>query len=361
MWLLARIVVLGVAFVARAVFRASPPKVVRALGGRPAHEKLTVAGKPARVTKFRIGVTLPARVVLRIERERASDRILKALGLCSEVQTGDEGFDRLAYVACDHPGVHDLLARDARARDAIGAVFRAGFTRITHDGAVLWIARPAHSGPDPSDWRILSTLATSFEHLASHVEDRSSRYDVRAALCEATVFSIAAFAVASVVPVIVSIAESLAFGTLLLYALLAATAAFLVLQGVIVVLLRGSSRARFVVLESAVVLAIALPIVAVQTVVDVNERWGTVERVSGIRTIEGLERLPLKLSAVTFHHALLSGGDSIDGDMIPRRLRIGRSTFDAATPGDLMHVTVAKGGLGLSWIVEYRLEKPGAR
>jgi len=156
-----------VVFLSRWAHRASAPATVRTLNGRAAHAKIERDSKTKQIKIFAIGVSPPAPLLLSMTREDTASRLLKSLGLCRDVETGHGAFDCLVHVACDHPERHDFLAEDADARPAIRFVFEAGFTRIKHDGAVLWIHRNSSSEPSDADWDLLGVLAATLTDLES--------------------------------------------------------------------------------------------------------------------------------------------------------------------------------------------------
>lgn len=365
MWLVIRLSVLVGAFLLRLVGRASPRAKEREIGGRAAYAKVRRAhirgSSESQVTGFQLGVAMPGRILLRIEHEDGIDRFFKSLGLCSEVQTGDAAFDRLIFVACDHDGLHDLLVRSADARAAIRIVFEHGFSRIRHDGTSLWIEKSALTPPDESDWEVLAQLSESMEGLERELREQSfgrrMRFAWRGAACEATTVAVFAFGSVNILPMLLSLEASLAMGTLVLYGMIVALAGFVLLQGIVLALLRGSSRLRFVLIESLVVSAVFLPVIGVQAVADVNERLGTVERWSGTRAIEGRDlRDAWGKKRRRRYYAILAPGQPIGGCQPPIHFRIDFSTYQMAVPGSFLEIAVARGSLGLPWMAGYRVQ-----
>ena len=95
-----------------------------------------------------------------------------------------------------------------------------------------------------------------------------------------------------------------------------------------------------------------MPVVGVQTAVDVNEYAGTATRATGQRTVLATERKltgPPKYRGWVYRFTLETG-DPIGGYAIPRVVRVERSVYHAVQRGDRVDVTVCRGSLGLPWI-----------
>lgn len=353
MWLLVRLAVFVVVFLSRWAYRASAPATVRTLNGRAAHAKIERDSKTEQIENFAIGVSLPAPLLLSMTREDTASSLLKSLGLCRDVETGDGDFDCLVHVACDHPELHDFLTEDADARAAIRLVFEAGFMQIKHDGAVLWIHRKSSSEPSDADWDLLGVLAATLTDLESRCKSRRVRYTVRSTLCEATAGAIFAFGMASLFPAFSSMRWSLD-RELTTYGLVAAAVLFLLLTGSTVLLLRGSSRLRVVLTESCMMLALGLPTACIQSTADINARAGEVSRSEVVRTIARTELI--KRRNIPSYYAQTVSFDASSGAVDSWRIRITSDIYEQVVPGDRLRVTVARGALGLRWIDGFAIE-----
>lgn len=357
MWILVRLSVLVIVFIARWSYRASPPDTVRTLDGRAAHLEVTRRSKSREIARFAIGVSLPARLLLSISREDQADRILKRLGLCREIETGDQAFDCMVYVACDHPELHDLLVADGGARAAIRAVFEAGFSRIRHDGAVLWIERETEHLPSDADWEVLRALAAALPDLEQRCSRRRTRYTTRAILCESTATAIGGFGFVNMFPAVGSMEWTIG-GTLALYGVVSAVVAFLIVEGAVLLLLRGSSRMRLVLIESAALCVFGLPWIGIQSVADINARAGAVTSTEVTYTVAGKEMVRSRRSR--WYYAIVHQEGPAEPALSLARVKITAAIYDQAMPGDRLHLNIARGSLGIEWVAEMGLE-PGKR
>ena len=71
-----------------------------------------------------------------VGREGSAHRFLKRVGLTSEVQIGDAGFDREFYLSGSRECIESLFG-EAQARDAVRALFRLGFDSVGLRGGKL--------------------------------------------------------------------------------------------------------------------------------------------------------------------------------------------------------------------------------
>lgn len=352
MILVIRLILLVVVAFLRVRWRKTRHRPSGELDGRRLFVVFDRKPKTKELTGFRIGVELPAALLLNIHRERPSDRWFKSLGLSREVQTGDAAFDCLVYVACDHSGMHELLQQSAPLRAAIRAAITAGFESIRHDGNVLWLDRKSTKGPSDEDRAVLAQLAHELRDLDRALAMRRAPYIWRALGCEAVAWGVAAFGIASIPVAIYSLGISLSVGELLLIGLGGALAGFIVLESLVILLLRGSSRARLVLIECTILFLVSFPAIGVQSAVDINEKAGPVISESGERTLLASNMRTTgagRRRRTTYTFTLESGGP-IGGCEMPTTVRVPRALYTEVQPGERVEITVSSGAIGLKWM-----------
>ncbi len=355
MWLAIRFAVFCVAFCIRALSSGMPGKPKGSIAGRTSYCKIQRTRKSKEIEGFSIGVELPARLVLRMHRESSADRLFKSLGIAREVQTGDDAFDCVVYVACDHAGVHELLTQDGSARAAVRHIFESGCHEIRHDGRVLWIARSASREPDDDDRALLGALVQSLGDLELRLRLHPNPFVWRPILCEATAWGILSFALASFPLAMDSLRHSLAVSTLLLYGAGSGAAVGVLVALGLVVTLRGSARARLVIVECLTLLLFSMPVIGVQSVADINARPGEVTSTIGERRVLNAERRTTGSgkSRRTTYRFTLETGPAIGDFSPPSRISVSPSVYDSVRAGEMLQIVVSRGSLGLPW-VEYR-------
>ncbi len=348
MWIAIRILAAVVAFIARHIQRLLfSPTPVGAFEGTLYFQKLE-KDKKGKVTGFRVGVHLRVPVILRLQAEHASDRLFKALGLAKEFQTGDNEFDREIYVACDHPALFHLLLEDERARMKIREVLGAGFHRISTDGEALWIERTVDREPTVTELKLLVELRNVLAELESRLRHYSDPFVAKAVAVEAVTWSVFAYAAGALLELTFNRVDyHVDSWQLLGPGLLAATILFGLLFGLVVALLRGSSRGHRILVEGAVLLVISVPVASVQTVSDLNRYLDSSETVVISREIERAEvRRGRKSTAYYLVLAPVMGPSQVD---LPSRIRVTRDVYSQATPGLALDLHLGRGWLGFPW------------
>jgi hypothetical protein len=113
---------------------AFPPNtpITRELDGTPYTILYTppVKGKNARPSKLRISTPVDAPGEFHMAPETWFDRVCKNVGLATEIQTGDETFDRECYVRSDTPEFAAAYLSDSVKRIAVLDLRRLGFPEV---------------------------------------------------------------------------------------------------------------------------------------------------------------------------------------------------------------------------------------
>ena len=322
------------------------------------------------IKKIYWGLALKTPLVFALTREGWWDRVWKVLGLATELETGDEGFDRKIYVAGDHPALHRLLTENARLREQIVNLFARGAVRIFSDGGHLWVESAELAYPSDRD---LDELYGIYVALRDGGPARGhwllDGFLWKAVVVEALVWSVALYGVPALVERLYReyvLGEGQRFPDLWALAQLGlglAAAVFVVLVGLIVVWLHGSSRGHRIIAESVVVLGLGLPFSAIEVVSDVNisqdtsaprqheyrvmEKWST----GGGRKISGKRR---KDSTPTYFLDLAPLTD--DAPKVRPFLQVAAGTYYRAEQGGVVRITSRAGRLKIPWIVS--LEVP---
>ncbi len=321
----------------------------------PRHDRQRV------ISKIYWGLALRTPLVFALTREGWWDRICTFLGISQELQTGDAQFDRKIYVAGDHPALHALLTEDPQLRERILRLFEKGAVRIFCDGRHLWVE--SEDLAYPSD-QALDTLHGIYLALKHGGPTRGhwllDRFLWKAILVEALVWSLALYGAPAFVE---SLYREYVRGESQRYldlwalarpALQVAAATFVAIFGLVILILHGSSRGHRILLESFLVLAIGLPLSAMEVVSDINlsantsapqtydyrvvSRWDTDTKRTDRR--RGLVSHFLRLAPAT--------------PGAPRAwpyLQVPAGLYHQTKTNSLVKVTLQTGRLGIPWIV----------
>ena len=270
MWILIRLVLAAIGFAIRQFARNRQPSDSGMLGDTPYFFRLNK--HKGKIKGFSMGMERSTPTWIRLHAESRADRLFKSMGIANEVQTGDPEFDRRVYVTCDHPHVATVLTETAGLRAAILAMFDDGYHRIAFDGTFVWADCRSNQEPADRDAELLKAVWLASVRLSDAPGGRTAdRFLWKALVVEGVIWSIAGYTIGGGLEAIfrrvdIHVSASQLWTT----AMVVALAAFAALLLVIVVWLRGSSRGHRVIIESALVLLVALPFTSVQVVADTN-------------------------------------------------------------------------------------------
>lgn len=302
---------------------------------------------------FTIGMERRSPTWLRCHAESSVDQLFKRLGIANEVETGDHRFDDLVYVTCDHPYIQGLLVKSNELRDAIKQVFEAGYSHVTFNGSTVAIRRDTDSPPMPRDLQLLKQLHTASARLEDELPRRfADPFLWKALVVEGLIWSLAGYAAGAVFQRAIHDEDfHVSEGDVATLGLLVAGITLVVLLGLIILTMRGSSRGHRVIVESAVLLLLALPVTAVQLVGDTNRALDDAAPTLVSRTSTRCETRVHRTSKSTryTHHLWFEPAAETHGFALPQEIEVSRKLCDATSPGTTVTLTIAPGRWGLPW------------
>ena len=343
-----RIAVALVAFLARWIGPLFRPGASGSFAGQPWYKKVEKT-KRGDVVSFKIGMPLKAPVIFRLQREESSDRWFKEVGLAHEFQTGDAKFDDTVYIACDHPALHRLLKEKPEARARIRSTLKAGFSRITGDGRMLWIERVASEEPGNDDLQQLSSLRAALAEMPPALTFFRDPYNTRVVAVEALTWSVFAYALGGFLEYsydksevhlepVALVAPGLIAGTMLVFALVA----------LVWWLLRGSARGSRILIEGVVLLVLSAPMAGIQLVADANRvldrsqpsvsRWIVKDKF----TVRGRKQ-------PTRYNIVLGPGAGATTTDVPGQITVASDVYERARRGKPIEVQISPGAFGYRW------------
>lgn len=359
MWVLLRLLAALIAGLLKFLWRrttAGDPKQTGAIAWwlyQQKHKGRTVA------TRF--GVRLASPIFFRLTREGGFDRFFKRIGFTTEIQTGDEAFDRGVYVSCDHPALAPVLQADASARAAVLVLFSKGVRTIVTDGEYLWADRQGDTPPDEATLAELARLQTALLQVpAEHLRMLRDRFFWRALVVESVAWGVAFYGV----PAIFQMAtreEPLYFDwtPVIVAGLAAGVVGFSLLFALSWRVLRGSSRSHRVLTESAVLLALGVPFSAVELVSDANIILDRSEPMIVERTVERTYTTTSRRrrGRTRTHYHVQFAPAPADPHGIPRSVQVRASLHRLAAPGVPVEFVLREGALGFTWVETLRLKR----
>jgi hypothetical protein len=308
-----------------------------------------------KVHGFRIGMAFDAAVWFRFHREGAIDRSFKSWGLSTETQTGDAAFDEAVYIACDHPSLAVFLRRSAEARAAIKEAFDKNIYRLYADGSTLWLERRGEVYPDNHDLATLSRIVAALEPFRTQAPDSlwSDPFLWKAFAIEGVVWSIAAYALVSTLEFTFSsrVDIYLDWKELIAPSAVMAGVLFGVVGVGVVSLLRGSSRGHRILIESALILVLSLPIASLQLTSDINRKFDSSVAQTVAAEVQECEKRLSRRSRRSFrrtrtsYYVHLAWNPQLEELDVPHSIRVAQPLCRTGT----FTADVKKGRLGVPW------------
>lgn len=300
-------------------------------------------------------VELPIRPVFKLCRESRVDKFFKTLGLSEEIQSGDAAFDDLIYIMSDSAAFSHEVRQDARTRELITSLFQEGARSVEADSKSLWIKGKGDLSANENIQRLAIQLKKQLADIDRHfVTSTFDPFVAKAVAIEALIWSLAAYAASgffqwTITPEDVHLDQMALFRKGLWYG----AGAAIILLVLVVALLRGSSRGHRVLVESALVLGLSLPIGGVGVVSDINTNFDKSQPVFVERTIYGTEkRKHTGRRGRTWYsyHLFLAPPEQEEVIPVPSNVQIPAEDFSVAYKGGRVRIEIGRGRLRLPWI-----------
>jgi len=365
MWLFLRILVTFVVVVSRLIYRltSQPALVAGQLEGKPYAHSTKVNSKGEQDV-FQIGAPLPSSVWFELKAESSFDRWCKRWSLVEEFQTGDAEFDQHIYLGADSPAIQQLLASNTESRQLIlQLLVQQKFCRIWSDGQTLWAKKKSPQPADPNDIAIVIQLATLFGAAATVSKITPPLFFWRYLVVESLTYSF--FGYAAVVVLEQRFLHPdihLAPYQVFYWGLVAALLLFCLLLLFTWLLLRGSSKAHLLLLETALLLALALPLCGIDAVSLLNRSFDTTraevfkspvlttELKHHHRTSRGrYSFIGLLLQPTTTYHLQLKHPPTSFGQQSSAEIEVSEELYRQAKAGSIVQLSIKPGWLGLPW------------
>jgi len=366
MWILFKLSIALVGFVIR-WSRISFRKPHGTIDGSP-YFQVVVKTKSGTVTDTMIGVPFSFPALFSFHIEDGQDAFWKKLGLSHEFQTGDQEFDGKIYIASDNSGLHQILEDVPEVRKSIVEVLgeKGPFEkkcRLRFDGSRLWYQTPSQIADVEGTVRNLIRLKTQLLSARDRVTAFwKDRFFLRCLAVESTIWALAAYSWGSFIDLTWhSEDQHLRVTRLILYSGFTAAAMIAILLGAVTTLIRGSSRAHRVILESKFLLVFSVPLAAFSGFSDLNRSLDTgpsiVEKLQ-VQQVE--ERRHRRRRGGVYHtyHVYLVPQNGNDSEAVRdgRWIQITIDRYRAAVSGKQAVMEIGPGRLGVPWIRELSFE-----
>jgi len=358
MWVAIRLGLAILGFLIRQLSRRRRARIDGHFEGLPYFE--SVDESKGRIQGFTIGTARRSPTWVRLHAESALDRWFKRVGIANECQTGDAAFDETVYVASDHPHIAAVLGEEAELREVIRSAIAQGYSRVQFDGTSISMQRDASRRPNENDRQLLQRIHAASARFEDEVPRRfADPFLWRAFAIEGAIWSLFGYAAGTVLEGLVEAADiHVHGGDLVRLGLLVAAVALACFLALIVAWMRGSSRGHRVIVESAVVLLVSLPVASIQAVGDTNRALDEAPSITTARILdhcEVREHRGRRGRRWYTHHLWLRPTREADALALPQTIEVTRSLCDASGSGVSVEFEIGPGRWGLEWYRRIRV------
>lgn len=304
-------------------------------------------------------VELECSAIFKLSHETSWDRYFKAIGLSKEIQTGDDAFDDLIYIACDSGAFSHELRHDETTRKKILHLMRNGATAILGDGKLLVIEFPGDVSGHSDKIKAAIELARSLSDLDRNFQSSNKDHFVlKAIAAECLIIALATYAFTSFLEWrIYTDAEHTIYldgMSVVSRGLGVGVVLTILFFGLIVFLLKGSSRGHRIIAESALFLGLSLPIGGIALLSDLNTELDKGKPTVVERGIYRKYITSYRYKRRTYYHYHVvfdapAGDDSIQ---LPGEITVSKEIYDQISPKKAIGLEIMPGRLGLAWFRE---------
>lgn len=353
MWLLVRLaIVIGI--VGYRVIRrlwSINPETIHQWQGREYGETLHL-DRDKDIKSVTVQVPLRIGIAFTLMPERWFDRVLAAVGLAHEFQTGDQRFDDAVYIGCDEKQFQRWLALKSQSRSAIHTLFsNFNATKIYSTGGNLLVDFDIDGRADGQHIEAVLALADSLKPLADKVTSKSRPFFWRMLLCEVLVWCIAGYAIGGFGDGSLIADNYLQQMPVVYFAVKVALVGYLMTWLLLWMLLGRSSQARVVLVEAALVMLLALPFASYVGTMEFNQSLTTdspeIVQASVVDTYSTSSRRSRN------YYLVLHSAQSAFGLPVHIRHRISAAEYEQAIVSDNYQLEVQPGRLGFAYVAAY--------
>lgn len=299
-----------------------------------------------------------------LDAESSGDRVLKALGLAREFQTGRSDFDQAIYISCDQSAFLQWLRSDKTTQTLVQRLINnLHASRIYCQGHEIFISFAITHAPDDAQLEAAFRLVDQLKPLTAQPAQTLDPFFWRVMAVETLIWSVLGYAIGGFLEYRFDLVASYASPSQLFACAIGIGLLLLIgSYGCCRLLIGASSRARLVIWEAALLLALSLPYAAVLATKEINELQPVATPTAITATVhEVVKREHRRRSSKwTSYHATIVTSETAFGLYPPSELTISQDQFNRVDSKWHVRLDIQPGLLQLPYVGHYQFYRPTA-
>lgn len=299
------------------------------------------------------GFEINSNAMFDITEESRWDVVFKKIGFSEEFQTGDQLFDKHFYISSDNAAVKRLLQSEEIIRAEMMNLFTEGCLKIFCSRSILWFKVNGDKAFNKEMVILCNSLQSKISESLNHLRHlKSDPFEFKTFLIEGIIYSIAMYSIAGFVE-FGSFEGDIHLNPFLLVrpGIIVGASVAIFLIAMIYLLMKGSSRSHRIIVESAIVLGISLPLGGYIAVSDVNTKLDRTEAQIVYAKVESVYRKvhrSRRRTSYSYHMNIITQNEPIEIN-IPTHIQISKSLFSQLSAGSVVKMKVKRGYLQAPW------------
>jgi hypothetical protein len=273
------------------------------------------------------------------------------MGFGEEFETGDGKFDRKIFIISDDDRIGTMLAGDAKVRELVGELLPAKVYSIWITGEVLRFRIPGDGGTE----EILEAFKAIYDPLVAMqqrigTEPRDPFYR-RAILAESIAWGVTGYAMVTFFGAFGDLRRPLS-SAIVAPGVMLGVLVSLVLLVCLKLFLGKSSRTPQILFECAILLFLAMPLVGIQVLIDLNAAFDSSTGLQVVRQVHGTDKKTQKRCKI------IRVPDAADGSLpfdLPASIFVGCGMYSQLKSGGYLLMEIGEGYLGYPWFRDLKV------
>ncbi|WP_413291332.1 hypothetical protein [Bdellovibrio sp. HCB337] len=297
----------------------------------------------------------------KLTKESDTDRFFKKIGIAQEIQSGDQTFDQKIYIACDSRVFAHKITTAPEVRSLILELFNAGCSNIRCNGNLLIMDFNGDRTLETSlGERLIQVYRQIFDMNTLVRRFPADAFALKTILIEGAIWSIAAYGFTAFFSSAVSREDLHIYpGAVATHGMVFGLILTALLIGAVVLFMKGSSRGHRIIVESAIVLVLALPAAGISMVADQNVSFDKKTPVLISRKLHDKQRVAHRSRRGTSYsyHLYLAPPEGAEQISVPRDISVAQEIFNQAQVGDTVQIEIGQGWLNHPWYKNFQFNR----